>query len=217
MDLSQKYQTLAKIHAHCYAFCMRQDMTALQKPWVLASSSQPRAELLSRLGKPFETVSPDIDESPLPGESITQQVERLSVEKALAVGKQKLHALIIAGDQLASLDGKALGKPGDFDAAFAQLQQLSDQRVTFYAGIALYCPETETMQCEVVPTEVKFKPLEADTIRAYLNADQPFACAASFKSESLGSCLTETMRSDDPSALIGLPLIALTEMLENLG
>lgn len=186
---------------------------------ILASSSQPRQLLLQRLGLPFICHPPHIDETPLPGESLSALVERLSVAKAKEVAQHYPHGLIIGGDQAALIEGENdfLGKPGDYETAVAQLQSLSGRTVTFLAGLCLWHAESGTWQYHGEPTRVKFRTLSLAEIEAYLIKDQPYACCGSFKSESLGIALTEAMQSQDPSALIGLPLIALCRMLAKWG
>lgn len=184
---------------------------------VLASSSPFRKALLEKLNLSFVTDSPDIDETPLAGESIEAMVMRLAEGKARTLATHHPQALIIGSDQSASLNGEVLHKPGNFDNAFAQLKAASGQCITFYTGLCLLnsaSGETQTI-CE--PYQVTFRQLEDDEIRHYLETEQPYNCAGSFKSEALGICLFESMRGDDPNTLIGLPLIQLCRMLKAQG
>ena len=186
---------------------------------ILASSSQPRQILLQRLGVPFTCHAPHIDETPLPNESLPQLVERLSIAKAKAITAHYPDALIIGSDQAAIINGETefLNKPNDHATAVAQLMRMSGHTVTFLAGLCLFHTKSGTWQYHSEPTYVKFRELSHADIEHYLQRDQPYACCGSFKSESLGITLTLEMQSRDPSALIGLPLIALCTMLKNRG
>ncbi|HED15445.1 MAG TPA: septum formation inhibitor Maf [Gammaproteobacteria bacterium] len=184
---------------------------------ILGSTSPFRRELLQRLGLPFNTTAPDVDETHLPGESPQDLVKRLSVAKAQAVASQFADALIIGSDQVAVLDGDILGKPGNHDRAVEQLCRASGRCVRFYTGLCLYNSKTNQYQLDVVPFEVVFRKLTDQQIERYLQREQPYNCAGSFKSEALGITLFEAMRGDDPTALIGLPLIRLTGMLMEAG
>jgi len=185
-------------------------------PLVLASTSPFRRELLQRLGIPFTTAAPDVDESPQPGETPAELVRRLSECKARAVGKT--HAgLIIGSDQVATTGEKILGKPGSHERAVEQLQQLAGKTVTFHTGLCLLDTVKDTAQTDVVPFIVEFRRLGALQIERYLRREQPYNCAGSFKSEALGITLFRRMRGDDPTALVGLPLIRLTDMLAVAG
>ncbi len=187
-------------------------------PLVLASTSPYRRELLGRLGLPFSTCSPNIDETRLSGESPAELVRRLSEAKARAGAAQlSANALVIGSDQVAVIDDEVLGKPGDFERACAQLARLSGRRVTFLTGLCLYNSARDEHQSEVVPFTVVFRALSKTQIEHYVEREQPFNCAGSFKSEGLGVALFERMEGDDPSALIGLPLIRLTSMLDAEG
>ena len=189
---------------------------------ILASTSPYRGELLGKLQVPFEQLAPDCDETPLADEPAASLVERLALEKARSLGAANPGAIIIGSDQVADLDGTILGKPGDRDTAIEQLQALSGRELIFYTGLAVLSQtqpggdSRQTQSC-VVPTSVTFRALSRDKIERYLDADQPYNCAGSFKSESLGSTLVESMRSEDPAALIGLPLIRLSACLEQYG
>jgi len=184
---------------------------------VLGSTSPFRCELLQRLGLPFDTAAPDIDETPLPDESPKELVKRLSVAKAQAVASQFPDALIIGSDQVAVIDDDILGKPGNHDRAVEQLRRASGRSVNFYTGLCLYNSRTNQHQLDVVSFEVTFRQLTDQQIERYLQREQPYNCAGSFKSEALGITLFEAMRGDDPTALIGLPLIRLTSMLTEEG
>jgi MAF protein len=183
---------------------------------VLASSSPYRRELLDRLGLDYTTVSPDIDETTLPGETADALVERLAEQKARAVGATH-QGLIIGSDQVATIDQEILGKPGSHDKAVAQLTRLSGNRVIFHTGLCLLATSNHELQVDVVPYIVQFRRLTAEQIERYLRTETPYNCAGSFKSEGLGITLFEKMAGDDPTALIGLPLIRLTEMLCRAG
>ena len=187
-----------------------------QRPLILASSSPYRRELLDRLGLDYSTVSPDIDESALPGETPAVLVERLAEQKARAVGESH-PGLIIGSDQVATVDDEILGKPGNHERAVAQLTRLSGRQVTFHTGLCLLDTVHHEAQVDVVPFTVQFRSLDAGQIERYLRTEQPYNCAGSFKSEGLGITLFEKMSGDDPTALIGLPLIRLTGMLGNAG
>jgi len=182
---------------------------------VLASTSPFRKEILQKLGMPFETAAPDIDESPVEGESPQQLVQRLAEQKAYAVAEDFPDALIIGSDQVAVVDGEILGKPGTHEHAVEQLSNASGKAVHFYTGLCLYNSGTARGQSEVVPFDVVFRDLTTEQIENYLRREQPYNCAGSFKSEALGITLFEKLLGDDPNTLIGLPLIRLVRMLEN--
>jgi len=184
---------------------------------VLASTSRYRRELLSRLRLPFEAAAPDVDETPLPGESPSQTALRLSVLKAQAVAAQFPDALIIGSDQVLMLDNEQLGKPGNYANAFAQLKKMQGKAMVFHTALTLLNSSTGHTQTRDVPTVVHIRKLTDAQIEAYLKKEEPYDCAGSAKSESLGISLMERMDSPDPTALIGLPLMALTEMLMNEG
>ena len=184
---------------------------------VLASTSRYRRELLSRLHTPFEVASPNVDETPLPGESPSQTALRLSVLKAQAVATQYPDALIIGSDQVLMLDAEQLGKPGNYENALAQLKKMQGKAMVFHTALTLLNSKTGHTQTRDVPTVVHIRKLSDTQIEAYLKKEEPYDCAGSAKSESLGIALMERMDSPDPTALIGLPLMALTEMLMNEG
>ena len=182
----------------------------------LASTSPFRKELLERLGIPFETVAPDVDETPLANETAEALVRRLSEDKARAMAASH-RGLIIGSDQVATTGNNILGKPGTHERAFEQLRALSGKQVTFQTGLCLLNTETDETQVDVIPFIVKFRQLGGDQIERYLQQEQPYNCAGSFKSEGLGITLFEYMEGVDPTALIGLPLIRLTSMLAQAG
>ena len=182
---------------------------------ILASSSVFRRELLQKLQIPFSVVSPKIDETQLANEKPYETALRLAQEKAKKVGLEHPHALVIGCDQVATLDGEQLGKPGNHKNAVKQLQKMRGREVTFYSAICLFNSETGNMQCENVPYLVKFRQLTDAQIETYLMKEQPYQCAGSAKSEGLGIVLIERMIGEDPNALVGLPLIKLINMLKN--
>lgn len=182
-------------------------------PLVLGSTSPFRKELLERLNLAFMTDSPDIDETPLANESPRDYVIRLSLEKAKAVAERHEDALIIASDQCSILDGEIRGKPGNHENAIKQLTESSGKRVSFLTGLCLYDCRDDSYQLEMVPFHVDFRDLSATEIDSYLTAEKPYGCAGSFKSEGLGVTLFKRLEGEDPTALIGLPLIKLSEML----
>lgn len=184
---------------------------------VLASTSPYRKALLEKLQVEFTTASPDIDESALPGESPEQLVARLAEAKAKAIADQFSHALIIGSDQVAVVDGKIAGKPGNHANAVAQLKRATGKRVIFLTGLCVYNTASQRSQVDVVPFSVIFRQLTETQIEHYLQREQPYNCAGSFKSEGLGIALFERLEGDDPNTLIGLPLIRLIRMLESEG
>ena len=184
---------------------------------VLASTSAYRRELLQRFGLPFEVARPDIDESPLPGETPQATAERLAVEKARAVAGQFEDALIIGSDQVAHMGDTRFGKPGTVERAVAQLQSMSGRTVVFHTALAVLNTRSGRVQLDAVPTEVRFRRLTDDEIVRYVNKERPLDCAGSAKSEGLGITLLDALAGDDPNALVGLPLIALARMLRNEG
>ncbi len=187
----------------------------MKQPLILASSSPYRKELLARLGLAFETVSPEVDESPLPEESPQDTALRLAQVKARKIAETHPEALVIGCDQVATLDGMQLGKPGNHENATKQLRMMQGRTVIFHSALCLYNAQTLTMQAEVVPYEVEFRKLSDEQIERYLRTEQPYNCAGSAKSEGLGIALISSMHGSDPNALIGLPLIKLITMLQN--
>jgi len=186
-------------------------------PLVLASTSAFRKELLARFGLPFETADPHTDEAPLGGETPAATALRLAEAKARAVAHRHPDALIIGSDQVASTDGRRFGKPGTRANADAQLRQLSGRTVVFDTGLCLLNAARGSIHRRVVPTEVRFRELSDGEIARYLDREDALNCAGSARSEGLGIALLEWLRGDDPTALIGLPLIALGEMLRAEG
>ena len=184
---------------------------------VLASTSPFRRSILEKLGLPFDCHAPEVDETPHSGESPAQLVERLSIAKAQAVAAHLKGGLVIGSDQVAVIDNEIVGKPGNHENAVAQLQRAAGKTVTFLTGLALVNATTASIQAEVVPFKVVFRQLAREQIENYLNAEQPYNCAGSFKSEGLGIALFERLEGDDPNTLIGLPLIRLIRMLEKEG
>lgn len=189
----------------------------MKQALILASSSVYRRELLQRLQIPFRSISPHVDEAVLAGEAPQETALRLSKEKAIKIGEEHPHALVIGCDQVAVLNGEQLGKPLNHKNATKQLQAMRGQEVAFYSALCLYNAETGNMQAEAVPYLVKFRQLTDDQIEHYLVKEQPYQCAGSAKSEGLGIALIECMTGEDPNALIGLPLIKLINMLQNEG
>ncbi len=184
---------------------------------VLASSSPFRRQLLERLAIPFQTAAPDVDERPLPGETAEDLVRRLARAKAAAIAARRPEALVIGSDQVAVIDGEIIGKPGDHAAATRQLERAAGKTVRFLTGLCLIHAPSGRTQLEVVPFAVEFRALSAQQIENYLRREQPYDCAGSFRSEGLGIALFERLIGDDPTALIGLPLIRLVRMLEQEG
>jgi len=184
---------------------------------ILASGSSFRRALLERLGIPFATATPDVDETRRPGEPPQALVVRLAEAKARAVAKDNPNALIIGSDQVAYLDDTVIGKPGDREGAIAQLTRASAREVVFYTGLCLLNTATGRTQACCEPFRVRFRQLSRARIEGYVDRERPFGCAGSFKSEGLGIALFERLEGEDPNALIGLPLIRLVSMLESEG
>ncbi|MBI2379187.1 MAG: septum formation inhibitor Maf [Gammaproteobacteria bacterium] len=180
---------------------------------VLASSSPYRRALLAKLGLPFEYASPDVDETPLPGESPESLVLRLAQAKARALAPRYTDALLIGSDQVAVLDGQILGKPGSHDAARVQLMAASGRSLRFLTGLCVYNAAAQGGNALVEPFTVHFRELSDNQIENYLRREQPYDCAGSFKSEGLGIALFEALEGNDPNALVGLPLIRLVDLL----
>jgi septum formation protein len=184
---------------------------------VLASTSRYRRDLLARLGLAFETAAPDVDEAMLAGEAPADTALRLSVLKARAVQARFPDSLVIGSDQVASCGGQRYGKPGDHDNAVRQLRSLSGKAAEFDTAVSLLDTNTDHIQSRLVPCCVTFRTLDDATIEAYLRRERPYDTSASAKAEGLGIALIARIETDDPSSLIGLPLIALTEMLGRAG
>ena len=186
-------------------------------PLILASTSPYRKALLQRLGLPFEVMAPGVDESRLPAEAPAAMALRLALAKARAVAALRPDAVVIGSDQVADLEGLALGKPGDHERATAQLRQLSGRRAVFQTAVACVYPATGFEQALLAPVNVQFRALTDVEIEHYLRAEQPYDCAGSAKSESLGIALLESIHSDDPTALVGLPMIRTCRLLRDAG
>jgi septum formation protein len=190
---------------------------ATPRALILGSTSRYRHELLSRLRLPFSTVSPEVDERPRAGETPYALASRLALAKAHAVATQHPQAIVIGSDQVAELHGRPLGKPGDHERATQQLRQMRGQTVIFHTAVAVVCLETGFEQMAVAPVSVRFRQLSDAEIETYLLAETPYDCAGSAKSEGLGIALLDIIESDDPTALIGLPLIRTCKLLREAG
>ena len=187
------------------------------RPLVLGSTSVYRRELLSRLRLAFTVEPPHVDETPRHGETPEALARRLAAAKAAAVAEQHPAAVVIGSDQVADLDGEPLGKPGNHANAVAQLLKMSGRTVVFQTAVTVMCLESGFVQHELAPVRVRFRTLEREEIEAYLRAEQPYDCAGSAKSEGLGIALLDAIDSDDPTALVGLPLIRTCRMLRSAG
>ena len=187
------------------------------RPLVLGSTSVYRRELLQRLRLPFTVAAPAVDETPLPGEPPAQLAQRLALAKAHAVATLHPEAVVIGSDQVADLAGQPLGKPGDHTRATAQLQRMRGHTVVFHTAVAVVCHASGFVQTDLAPVRVRFRELSDAEIERYLRAEQPYDCAGSAKSEGLGISLLEAIDSDDPTALIGLPLIRTCRLLRAAG
>ncbi len=187
------------------------------RPIVLGSTSRYRRELLERLRLPFSVSAPDVDETPAPGESPRNLALRLALAKAQAVATQHPDAIVIGSDQVADLAGQPLGKPGEHDRAVQQLRQMRGQTVIFQTALAVVCLATGFEQVDLAEVRVVFRDLSDDEIEAYLQAEKPYDCAGSAKSEGLGIALLESIDNDDPTALVGLPLIRTARLLRQAG
>ena len=184
---------------------------------ILGSTSAYRRELLARLQIPFQVASPDVDETPLRGEAPSVMAKRLAMAKAKAVAIQFPHAVVIGSDQVADLNGQSLGKPGTHDKAVAQLRQMRGQTVVFQTAVAVVCQSSGFEQLSLAAVRVRFRNLSDDEIENYLQLEKPYDCAGSAKSEGLGIALLDAIDSDDPTALIGLPLIRTCQMIRAAG
>ncbi|MET0310885.1 MAG: Maf family nucleotide pyrophosphatase [Burkholderiaceae bacterium] len=187
------------------------------RPLVLGSTSRYRRELLSRLRLDFTVEAPGVDETPRAGETPRELALRLALEKARAVAARHPQAVVIGSDQVADLEGQALGKPGTHERATLQLRSMRGRTVIFQTALAVACAATGFEEVDLAPVEVKFRDLSDEEIEAYLRAEEPYDCAGSAKSEGLGIALLETIRSDDPTALVGLPLIRTCRMIRAAG
>jgi septum formation protein len=184
---------------------------------ILASTSRYRRQLLQRLRLPFDIVSPGVDEAALAGEAPAALATRLALAKAHAVAADAADAVVIGSDQVAELDGQAIGKPGSHERAVEQLKMMSGQRVVFHTAVAVVRRERGFARALLAPVTVRFRTLRAQEIERYLRLDTPYDCAGSAKSEALGVALLESIDSDDPTALIGLPLIRTCALLREAG
>ena len=189
----------------------------MKQTLILASSSEYRRQLLQKLQIPFTSIAPKIDETPLPNEKPHETALRLAQEKAKKIGAEYPHALVIGCDQVATLDGEQLGKPLTHENAVRQLSAMRGHRVNFYTAITLLNARDDEIQTEMAKNCVSFRNFSDDEIESYLRKEQPYHCAGSAKSEGLGIALISRMEGDDPTALIGLPLILLVSMLKKLG
>ncbi len=186
-------------------------------PLILASTSRYRKALLEKLGLPFQCASPEVDETPIPGESAEALVRRLARAKAMAIAERHDHGLIIGSDQVCVCDGQILGKPGTVENAVAQLMRAQGKRVTFLTGLCVIDAASGHAEQIVEPFAVHFRSLDEAAIRRYVEAELPLDCAGSFKCEGMGIVLFEALEGRDPNALIGLPLIALINLLGRHG
>lgn len=184
---------------------------------ILGSTSPYRRELLTRLHIPFETASPDVDETPGASETPPQLARRLALAKAHAVAARAPDAVVIGSDQVADLEGQPLGKPGTHARAVAQLQQMRGKTVVFQTAVAVVCLATDFEEVDLAPVKVRFRDLSDAEIETYLQVETPYDCAGSAKSEGLGIALLESIENDDPTALVGLPLIRTCRMLQAAG
>ena len=190
---------------------------SLSRTVVLGSTSRYRRELLSRLNLPFEVAAPDVDETPLAGEAPRELALRLALAKARAVAARHPQAAVIGSDQVADLAGQPLGKPGTHERAVEQLRRMSGQTVVFQTALAVVCLATGFEQVDLAPVRVQFRQLTDAEIENYLQLEKPYDCAGSAKSEGLGIVLLESIDNDDPTALVGLPLIRTARMLRAAG
>lgn len=188
-----------------------------QRKIILGSTSRYRRELLERLRVPFDTERPDVDETPLPGEAPATLAQRLALAKAREVSRRFPEAVVIGSDQVADLGGEPLGKPGTHDRAIAQLRRMRGQTVVFQTAVAVVCAATGFEQLDLAAVNVVFRDLDDQEIERYLRAEEPYDCAGSAKSEGLGIALLSRIDNDDPSALVGLPLIRTCHMLRAAG
>lgn len=188
-----------------------------ERSLILGSTSRYRHELLSRLRLPFQAVAPDVDETPRAGENPADLALRLALAKARDVARRHPQAVVIGSDQVADLHGDPLGKPGTHERAVAQLTRMSGKTVIFQTALAVVCIDTGFEQCDIAPVRVVFRTLGPAEIEQYLRAEQPYDCAGSAKSEGLGIALLERIDNDDPTALVGLPLIRTCHLLRAAG
>ena len=192
-------------------------MSIAQRALILGSTSRYRRELLQRLRVPFDVVSPDVDETPLPSETPKALACRLALAKANAVAALHPNAVVIGSDQVADLQGEPLGKPGTHERAVLQLQRMRGQTVVFQTAVSVVCQASGFAQTELAQINVRFRDLSDAEIEAYLRAEEPYDCAGSAKSEGLGIALLDAIDNDDPTALIGLPMIRTARLLRSAG
>ena len=192
-------------------------MSIAQRALILGSTSRYRRELLQRLRVPFDVVSPEVDETPLPDETPLALATRLAKAKAKAVAALHPNAVVIGSDQVADLNGEPLGKPGTHERAVLQLQRMRGQTVVFQTAVSVVCQASGFEQTELAQIKVRFRDLSDAEIEAYLRAEEPYDCAGSAKSEGLGITLLDAIDNDDPTALVGLPLIRTCRMLRAAG
>ena len=193
------------------------DMTTARPTLILASTSRYRRELLERLRLPFRVESPEVDETPLPGERPAELAQRLALAKARAIAAKHPDAVVIGSDQVADLDGVPVGKPGTHERALEQLRAMSGRSIVFQTAVAVVCEASGFAGAALVPVTVRFRRLGEAEIEHYLRTEQPYDCAGSAKSETLGIALLDAIESDDPSALVGLPLIHTCALLRQAG
>ncbi len=196
---------------------MKPTLPQLPRPLVLGSTSRYRHELLQRLNLPFQVAAPQVDETPLDGEAPATLAQRLALAKARAVAQQFPQAVVIGSDQVADLGGEPLGKPGTHERAVTQLRRMSGQVVVFQTALAVVCLETGFEAHDLAKVAVKFRTLSEQAIEDYLRTEEPYDCAGSAKSEGLGIALLESIDNDDPTALVGLPLIRTCRLLRAAG
>ena len=189
----------------------------LSRTLVLGSTSPYRRELLSRLRLAFQVAAPDVDEIPQPGESPHGLAVRLALAKARSVAARFPEAVVIGSDQVADLDGEPLGKPGNHENAVAQLRRMRGRTVVFQTAVSVVCIATGFEQFDLAPVKVKFRSLTDEEIESYLLAERPYDCAGSARSEGLGIAILDAIESDDPTALVGLPLIRTCRMIRAAG
>jgi len=196
---------------------MSQATHVTSRPLILGSTSKYRRELLQRLRVPFDVVSPEVDETPHPNEAPRDLAMRLALAKAQAVAAQHPNAVVIGSDQVADLNGEPLGKPGTHERAVLQLQKMRGQTVVFQTAVSVVCQASGFAHTELAQIKVRFRDLSDAEIEAYLRAEEPYDCAGSAKSEGLGIALLDAIDNDDPTALIGLPMIRTARLLRAAG
>jgi len=196
---------------------MSQASHVTSRPLILGSTSKYRRELLQRLRVPFDVVSPEVDETPHPNEAPRDLAMRLALAKAQAVATQHPNAVVIGSDQVADLNGEPLGKPGTHERAVLQLQKMRGQTVVFQTAVSVVCQASGFADTELAQIKVRFRDLSDAEIEAYLRAEEPYDCAGSAKSEGLGIALLDAIDNDDPTALIGLPMIRTARLLRAAG